>query len=73
GGQTLDQMFKVMKPGTTIVSVAALPEPQTAIRDLGGRRTLAAIFWLLSYSIRARARRARVHYRYLFMHPSGAD
>lgn len=73
GGQTLDQMFKVMKPGATIVSVAALPEPQTAIRDLGGRRTLAAIFWLLSYSIRARARRARVHYRYLFMHPSGAD
>jgi hypothetical protein len=30
-------MFEVMKPGTKIVSVAALPEPQTAIKDLGGR------------------------------------
>ncbi|MGL5165564.1 MAG: NADP-dependent oxidoreductase [Afipia sp.] len=73
GGKTLDQMFGIMKPGTTIVSVAALPEPQTAIRDLGGRRALAAIFWLLSYNIRARARRAGVSYRYLFMHPSGSD
>lgn len=73
GGKTLDQMFGLMKPGTRIVSVAALPEPQTAMKDLGGRRALAAVFWLLSYSIRARARRADVSYRYLFMHPSGSD
>ncbi len=63
GGKTLDQMFGIMKPGTTIVSVAALPEPQTAIRDLGGSHVLSAIFWLLSYSIRARARRAGIRYR----------
>jgi alcohol dehydrogenase len=62
-----------MKPGTKIVSVAALPEPQTAITDLGGRRALAAIFWLISYGIRTRARRAGVSYRYLFMHPSGSE
>src|SRR6201996_4670057 len=49
GGKTLQQMFDIMKPGTRIVSVAALPEPQTAIRDLGGRRALAALFWLISY------------------------
>jgi NADPH:quinone reductase-like Zn-dependent oxidoreductase len=73
GGKTLDQMFEVMKPGTRIVSVAAIPEPQTAIRDLGGRRVLSAIFWLISYGIRSRARRAGVSYRYLFMHPSGSD
>jgi NADPH:quinone reductase-like Zn-dependent oxidoreductase len=73
GGKTLDQMFKVMKPGTRIVSVAAIPEPQTAIRDLGGRRVLSAIFWLISYGIRSRARRAGISYRYLFMHPSGSD
>jgi len=63
GGKTLDQMFKVMKPGTRIVSVAAIPEPQTAIRDLGGRRVLSAIFWLISYGIRSRARRAGISYR----------
>jgi NADPH:quinone reductase-like Zn-dependent oxidoreductase len=73
GGKTLEQMFEIMKPGARIVSVAALPEPQTAIRDLGGRRALAAIFWLISYGIRSRARRAGVGYRYLFMHPSGSD
>ena len=73
GGKTLGPMFEIMKPGTRIVSVAALPEPQTAIRDLGGRRALAALFWLISYGIRSRARRAGVSYRYLFMHPSGND
>lgn len=73
GGKTLDQMFGIMKPGSTIVSVAALPEPQTAIRDLGGRRILSAIFWLISYGIRSRARRAGIRYRYLFMHPSGSE
>jgi NADPH:quinone reductase-like Zn-dependent oxidoreductase len=73
GGNTLEQMFEIMKPGTKIVSIAALPEPQTAIKDLGGRRTLSAIFWIISYGIRYRARRAGIGYRYLFMHPSGAD
>jgi alcohol dehydrogenase len=73
GGQTLDQMLKVMKPGTKIVSVAAVPEPQTALLDLGGRRTLAAVFWMISYGVRQRARRGGVSYRYLFMHPSGND
>jgi NADPH:quinone reductase-like Zn-dependent oxidoreductase len=73
GGKTLEQMFEIMKPGTRIVSVAAVPEPQTAIRDLGGRPALSAIFWLISYGIRSRARRRGISYRYLFMHPSGSD
>jgi NADPH:quinone reductase-like Zn-dependent oxidoreductase len=73
GGKTLEQMFEIMKPGSKIVSVGAFPEPQTAIRDLGGRRVLAAVFWLISYGIRSRARRAGISYRYLFMHPSGSD
>jgi NADPH:quinone reductase-like Zn-dependent oxidoreductase len=73
GGETLDQMLNIMKPGTKVVSVAAVPEPQTALLDLGGRRALAAVFWLMSYRVRRRARRAGVGYRYLFMHPSGND
>jgi alcohol dehydrogenase len=66
-------MFEIMKPGTKIVSIAALPEPQTAIKDLAGRRALCAMFWIISYGIRSRARRAGISYRYLFMHPSGSD
>jgi NADPH:quinone reductase-like Zn-dependent oxidoreductase len=73
GGKTLEQMFEIMRPGTRIVSIAAVPEPQTAILDLGGRRALSAVFWIMSYSIRSRARRAGISYRYLFMHPSGRD
>jgi NADPH:quinone reductase-like Zn-dependent oxidoreductase len=73
GGKTLAQMFDIMKPGTRIVSIAALPEPQTAIKDLGGSRALAVLFWIISYGIRARARRAGIGYRYLFMHASGSD
>ena len=73
GGKTLEHMFEIMKPGTKIVSIAALPEPQTAIKDLAGRRALSAMFWIISYGIRSRARRAGISYRYLFMHPSGTD
>jgi alcohol dehydrogenase len=73
GGNTLEQMFGIMRPGARIVSVAAIPEPQTAIKDLGGRRALSAAFWIISYGIRSRARRAGIGYRYLFMHPSGRD
>ncbi len=73
GGDTLTQMFEVMKPGTKIVSVGAVPEPQSALSDLDGNRLLAVAFWIISYGIRARARRAGIGYRYLFMHPSGRD
>jgi len=62
-----------MKPGTKIVSVAALPELQTAIKDFDGNKTLAVLFWIVSYGIRSQARRAQVGYRYLFMHPSGLE
>jgi NADPH:quinone reductase-like Zn-dependent oxidoreductase len=73
GGKTLEHMFEIMKPGTKIVSIAGLPEPQTAVKDLGGRRALAVMFWVISYGIRSRARRSDVTYRYLFMHPSGTE
>ena len=73
GGKTLERMFEIMKPRTKIVSIAAVPEPQTALKDLGGRRALSAVFWIISYGIRSRARRAGVGYRYLFMHASGTE
>jgi alcohol dehydrogenase len=73
GGKTLEQMFEIMKRGTKIVSIAGVPEPRTAIKDLGGRRALAVVFWIISYGIRSRARRAGVSYRYLFMHASDTE
>lgn len=73
GGETLDRMFHLVKPGAKVVSVAAVPEPRTALLDLGGRRGLAALFWLVSYGVRRKARAAGVDYRYMFMRPSGRD
>ena len=73
GGETLDRSFAVVKPGGTVVSVAGLPEPETARKDLGRGAALAALFWLASLRIRLRAKKHGVRYRYLFMHPSGAE
>ncbi|MDB5873540.1 MAG: alcohol dehydrogenase [Ramlibacter sp.] len=73
GGATLEQAFSMAKPGATVVSVAGMPEPQTASKDLGLGIAHRALFWLASYSLRRLARRHGVHYRYLFMHPSGQD
>ncbi len=73
GGETLIKSFRVVKPGGTVVSIAGLPEPVTPQTDLGRGPLLAALFWIASYRFRAEASRHGVTYRYLFMHPSGAE
>ena len=73
GGETLEQTFKILKPGSTVVSIAGMPEPQTALKDLGAPAWLTVLFWAASFGLRGRAREEKVKYRYLFMHPSGED
>ena len=73
GSDTLARLWPVLKPGGRVVSVAGMPEPLTARKDLGRGPGLAALFWLASLTIRLRARRRGCSYRYLFMHPSGED
>lgn len=73
GGETLKKSFSVVKRGGKVVSVAGMPEPETARKDLGRGPVLAAMFWLASFGLRAEARRHGVTYRYLFMHPSGSE
>lgn len=73
GGETLNTSFGVVKRGGTVVSIAGLPEPQTARKDLGRGAGLEVLFWFASFGLRARARKHGVHYRYLFMHPSGTE
>lgn len=73
GGDTLAGCFAVVKRGGRVVSIVGLPEPQTARKDLGRGGGLAALFWLVSLGTRMRASRHGASYRYLFMHPSGAD
>lgn len=73
GGDTLEQSFGLVKPGGKVVSVVATPEPETARKDLGRGLALAALFWLASFSLRAKAKRHGARYRFLFMHASGAE
>lgn len=73
GGETLMKSFGVVKRGGKVVSIAGMPEPETARKDLGRGLFLRALFWLASYRIRAVARKHGVAYRYLFMHPDGAE
>ncbi|KLE35385.1 alcohol dehydrogenase [Aurantiacibacter luteus] len=73
GGDTLMRTFGVVKDGGKVVSIGGTPEPTTAEKDLGGDWKLKALFWAASLKQRAAARRHGVTYRYLFMHPSGAE
>lgn len=73
GGETLSRLWPVLKRGGRVVSIAGLPEPVTARKDLGRGIGLAALFWFASLTTRLRAARHGATYRYLFMHPSGDD
>ena len=73
GGDTLARLWPVLKPGGCVVSIAGLPEPLTAQKDLGRGIGLAALFWVASLTTRMRAARHGCTYRFLIMHPSGAD
>jgi alcohol dehydrogenase len=73
GGDTLARLCSVLKPGGRVVSIAGMPEPVTARKDLGRGAGLAALFWVASLTTRLRFARHHICYRYLFMHPSGPD
>jgi NADPH:quinone reductase-like Zn-dependent oxidoreductase len=73
GGDTLARLWPVLKPGGRVVSIAGMPEPLTALKDLGRGIGLAALFWVASLTTRMRAARHGCAYRFLIMHPSGAD
>src|SRR6202171_928873 len=73
GGDTLARLWSVLKRGGRVVSIAGIPEPMTARKDLGRGSSLAALFWVASLTTRQRAARHGLTYRYLFMHASGAD
>lgn len=73
GGETLKKSFRVVKRGGKVVSIAGMPEPETARKDLGRGPLLVTLFWLASYRLRAEARKHGVSYRYLFMHLSGPE
>jgi len=73
GGNDLVAAMRVVKAGGAIVSVAGIPEPQTARVDLNRKGLLPLIFWFASRKVRRAAKLRGVSYRRPFMRPSGAD
>ncbi|MFD5385761.1 NADP-dependent oxidoreductase [Streptomyces sp. NPDC127074] len=73
GGQDLIDSFAILKRGAKTVSVAGIPDATTARVDLDAGPLVTAALTVASAKIRRAARRKGVGYRYLFMHPSGAD
>lgn len=73
GGDTLKAAFGLSKSGTTVVSVAGIPEPVTASKDLQRGVILQTLFWLASFGFRRAAAKHGVRYRFLFMHASGEE
>jgi alcohol dehydrogenase len=73
GGETLARSFALVEPGGIVVSVgASVPDPITG-RELGVSAALRGVFWLANAKWRRLAARAGGRYRYLFMHPDGAQ
>ncbi len=73
GGSTTGMMFRTLKRGSMLVSIAATPEPETATVDLHGGFWLRQLFGAISLPLRVRARWHGVRYRYYFMHSNTID
>lgn len=70
GGTTLEQAFRVVKPGGTVVSVSGLPTAKFA-KDYGLPRWKRALFALAAHKLTRLARQTKTRYHFLFMTPSG--
>lgn len=72
GGHTLEQAFRVVKPGGHVVSISGLPTAQFA-KDYGLPRWKQALFGLASHKLMRLARQSQATYHFLFMWPSGQE
>ncbi len=72
GGKTTAKMFRALRKGAMLVSIAATPEPQTA-NDLDAGVGLKLLFGAISLPLRLQAKWHGVRYRYYFMRSKMAD
>jgi NADPH:quinone reductase-like Zn-dependent oxidoreductase len=67
---TLEKSLRVLKPGGRLISISGPPDPDFA-QDIGASWMLKVAMWVLSYGVRAKAKRHRVNYSFLFMRANG--
>ena len=69
---TLEKSLRVLKPGGRLISISGPPDPDFA-RDIGASWMLNMGTRLLSYGVRAHAKRRQVDYSFLFMRANGGQ
>jgi len=62
----------VLKPGGQLISISGPPDAAFA-RSIGASWVVRLITGALSYGIRAKAKRRRAHYSFLFMRANGGQ
>lgn len=70
GGDTLKRSLGVLRPGGTVIGITGPPDPDFAAQA-GVTPAVRAVVRGLSSSIRRKARRLGVNYRFLFIQPDG--
>lgn len=71
GGENLKRSLTVLRPGGLAISVVGPPDAAFAAQI--GRPLLKPLMALLSYTVRARARKLGARYSFFFMRPNGAQ
>ena len=71
GADHLSRSMTVLRSGGLAISVAGPPDPAFATQV--GKPLLAPVMWLLSRTVRRRARRLGVRYAFLFMRADGTQ
>jgi len=69
---TLQKSLRVLKPGGQLISISGPPDAAFA-RSIGASWVVRLITGALSYGIRAKAKRRRAHYSFLFMRANGGQ
>ena len=69
---TLEKSLRVLKPGGQLISISGPPDAAFA-RSLGTSGVLRMIMGVLSYGIRAKAKRRQATYSFLFMRANGSQ
>jgi NADPH:quinone reductase-like Zn-dependent oxidoreductase len=69
---TLEKSLRVLKPGGRLISISGPPDPDFA-RDSGASWMLKAAMRVLSYGVRAKAKRLQVNYSFLLMRANGSQ
>jgi NADPH:quinone reductase-like Zn-dependent oxidoreductase len=71
GGENLKRSLTVLRPGGLAISVVGPPDAAFAAQI--GQPLLKPLMALLSYTVRARAKKLGVRYSFFFMRPNGAQ